>query len=50
MKLSKVYEINEREKKKACNERILQVEHESFTPLVMSDTRGMSHERDFIHV
>ena len=32
IKLSKAYEINEKEKKKTYNERILQVEHGSFTP------------------
>ena len=44
IELSKTYEINEKEKKKTYNERILQVEHGSFTPLVMSTTGGMSHE------
>ena len=42
--LSKSYEINEKEKKKCYNERILQVEHEGFTPLVMSATGGMGRE------
>ena len=32
IELSKAYEINEKEKKKTYNERILQVEHGSFTP------------------
>ena len=44
IELSKAYQINEKEKKKTYNERILQVEHRSFTPLVMSTTRGMSRE------
>ena len=44
IELSKAYEINEKEKKKTYNERILQVEHGSFTPLVMSATGGMSRE------
>ena len=44
IKLSKAYEINEKEKKKTYNERILQVEHGSFTPLLMSATGGMSCE------
>ena len=43
-KLSKTYEINEKEKKKHYNERVLQVEHGSFTPLVMSATGGMGRE------
>ena len=42
--LSKAYDINEKEKKKQYNERILQVEHGSFTPLVMSATGGMGRE------
>ena len=44
IKLSKAYEINKKEKKKTYNERILQVEHGSFTPLVMSATGGMARE------
>ena len=42
--ISKTYEVNEREKKKLYNERILQIEHGSFTPLVMSATGGMGRE------
>ena len=42
--ISKAYEINEKEKKKTYNERILQVEHGSFITLIMSATGGMSHE------
>ena len=41
---SKVSEIDENEQKKTYNERILQVEHGSFTPLVISATGGMSRE------
>ena len=33
--LSKAYETNQKEKKKTYNERILQVEHGNFTPLVI---------------
>ena len=44
IELSKVYEINKREKKRTYNERILQVEHGSFTPLIMSGIGVMSHE------
>ena len=40
----KSYEVNEKEKKKQCNERILQVKHRTFTPLVISATGGMGHE------
>ena len=39
--LRKLYEVNEKEKKKERNERILQVEHGAFTPPVMSATGGM---------
>ena len=39
--LCKSYEVNEKEKKKQYNERILQVEHGAFTPLVMSATGDM---------
>ena len=42
--ISKTYEVNEREKKKLYNERILQIEHRSFTPLVMLATGGMGRE------
>ena len=42
--ISKTYELNEREKKKLYNERILQIEHGSFTPLVMYATGGMGRE------
>ena len=44
IELSKAYEINEKEKKKTYNERILQVGHGSFTPLVISATGEMSRE------
>ena len=42
--LSKTYECNEKEKKRLYNERIMQVEHGSFTPLVKSATGGMGQE------
>ena len=42
--ISKTYEVNEREKKKLYNERILQIEHRSFTPLIMSARGGMGRE------
>ena len=42
--ISKTYEVNEREKNKLYNERILQIELGSFTPLVMSATVGMGRE------
>ena len=36
--------MNENEKKKKYNDSVLQVEHGSFTPLVMSAAGGMSRE------
>ena len=33
---SKAYDTNEKEKKRSYNERVMQVEHGSFTPLVLS--------------
>ena len=42
--LNKAYEINEREKKRQYNERILEVEHGSFTPLVTTALGGMGRE------
>ena len=38
--LSKTYQLNEKEKKRLYNER-MQVEHGTFTPLVMSATGAM---------
>ena len=42
--LSKCYIITENEKKKQYNERVLQVEHGSFTPLVMSSNGEFGRE------
>ena len=42
--ISKCYEMNEKEKKKNYNERILQVEHGSFTPVVMTANGGFARE------
>ena len=42
--LPKAYDINEKEKKRSYNERVMQVEHGSFTPLVMSASGGMGRE------
>ena len=36
--------INEKERKRLYNERTMQVEHGTFTPLVMSATGGMGRE------
>ena len=40
--ISKCHEMNEKEKKKSYNKRILQVEHGSFTPLVMTANGGFA--------
>ena len=42
--LNHSYELNEKEKKKQYNERVLQIEQGSFTPLVMSANGGMGRE------
>ena len=42
--LKEAYEMNEKEKKRRCNDRIVNVEHGFFTPLVFSCYGGMSHE------
>ena len=42
--LKKCFESNKREKKRAYNERVLEIEHGSFTPLVFSATGGMGRE------
>ena len=42
--LKKCLETNEREKKRAYNQRVLEVEHGSFTPLVFSATGGAGRE------
>ena len=42
--LPQCYTQKEKEKKRWCNERVLQIEHRSFTPLVFSIYGGMSHE------
>ena len=43
-KLTKAYEINEREKNRLYNGRILQLEHGSFSPLVITALGGMGRE------
>ena len=42
--LHKAYETNEKEKKKAYNERVMEVEHGTFTPLIFAATGGMGRE------
>ena len=43
--ISKTNKLNEIEKKRFSNERIIETEHESFTALVMSATGGMGRQR-----
>ena len=42
--LTKACEINEREKKRQYNARILEIEHGSFTPLLMTALGGVGRE------
>ncbi|CAM1154665.1 Uncharacterised protein r2_g4332 [Pycnogonum litorale] len=44
MSLPQCYTVNEEEKKRKYNERVLQTEHGSFTLLVFSTTGGMGEE------
>ena len=44
--ISKAYQINEKEKKRAYNERVQEIEQGTFTPLVFSAMGGMSRECD----
>ena len=44
LELTKCYERNEIEKKRQYNERVLEVEHGSFTPLVFSSNGGMGRQ------
>ncbi|XP_066936770.1 uncharacterized protein [Clytia hemisphaerica] len=44
LEIKKCYEINEREKKRQYNERVLRVEHGSFSPMVFSAFGGMARE------
>ena len=42
--LQQCYVMNEHEKKRVCNEGILQIDHGKFTPLVFSINGGMGRE------
>ena len=44
--LASAYKKNEQEKKRQYNERIINVEHATFTPMVFSTFGGMSYECD----
>ena len=43
-KIEKIYEQNEKEKKRTYNQRVIQVEKASFTPLVFTTSGGMGPE------
>ena len=43
-KIEKIYEQNEKEKKRNYNQRVIQVEKASFTPLVFTTSGGMGPE------
>ena len=47
--IKQVYSSHEKEKKRTYNERVLQVEKASFTPIVMSTFGGMGNEADRHH-
>ena len=47
--IDKVYESHEKEKKRMYNERVIQVEKGSFTPIVMSTFGGMGVEAKRYH-
>ena len=47
--IAQVYRQHEREKKRTYNERIIQVEKGSFTPIVMSTFGGMGAEAERFH-
>ena len=43
-KMSKIYEEHEKEKKKSYNQRVVEVEKASFTPLIFTTSGGMAPE------
>ena len=47
--VAQVYKMHEQEKKRAYNERIIQVEKGSFIPIVMSTFGGMGPEAESFH-
>ena len=47
--IAQVYKTHEQEKKRTYNERIMQVEKGSFTPIVMSTFGGMGQEAEAFH-
>ena len=47
--LSSLFDQNEKQKKRAYNERVLNVEKGSFTPIVLATTGGMGKEAEKFH-
>ena len=45
----KLYATHEKEKKRAYNERIINVEKGTFTPIVMTTSGGMGNEANLFH-
>ena len=46
--LQKNFEVNEREKKRAYNQRVIQLEHGTFSPLVFSAYGGSGRETEHV--
>ena len=49
LELSKIYEMHEEEKKRMYAERVNEIEHGTFTPLIFTTTGGMSKECKTFH-
>ena len=47
--LSACYKKHENVKKRAYGQRIREIEHASFTPVVMSATGGLAHEETYFY-
>ena len=47
--LKSLFDQNEKEKKRSYNERVLNVEKASFTPIVLATTGGMGNEAEKFH-
>ena len=47
--IEKLYDEHEREKKRSYNQRVIQVEQATFTPLIFSTTGGMARECTKFH-
>ena len=47
--LPSVYRMHEKMKKRQYQQRVLEIEHASFTPLILSATGGMANEATFFY-